>query len=67
MSIISRIIDTLANEDVIDLYFIQSDMNPDLDIRDDPREFTLHGQYDSMASQTNMPDDDPRPLGKRVY
>jgi len=62
MSVFDWIFD--AANDVIDLYFVQSDLY-DIDITEAERCKMAH--YDSMASENDQPDDDPRPMGMRQY
>jgi hypothetical protein len=66
MSIIDWVIDTLASEDVIDLYFIVSDL---VDINLTETEIYETAHYDAFASATvrEHENDGRTPLGKLVY
>lgn len=66
MSFINWVIDALASEDVIDLYFILSDL-VDVPISDDEAYETAY--FDAKARHTahNHKGDDNIPMGKRVY
>jgi len=66
MSFVNWVIDTLVNEDVIDLYFILSDM---FEINLTDEEVTETALNDAMCNDVHRRrgDDDPRPMGKRVY
>jgi hypothetical protein len=67
MSIVNWVINSLAGEDIIDLYFVLSDLK-DIDITE--AEATEAAYFDSMANHTagSQGDDDSGiPMGKRVY
>ena len=58
---------TGIHDAVIDLYFVLSDLK-DIPISDDEQVETAC--FDSLSTQMmndNSGDDDPRPMGKRVY
>ena len=67
MNIVSRIFNSLAGEDIIDLYFVLSDLK-DFPITE--AEATETAYYNSMASnavnENHNGDDDGIPLGKLV-
>ena len=65
MSFVNWVIDTLANEDVIDLYFILSDM---FEINLSEAEIYETAHYDAFASATVRENKKERkvPLGKLV-
>ena len=65
MSFVNWVIDTLASEDVIDLYFILSDL-VDIDLTE--AELSETAYFDALASHTanNHGGDDNIPNGKRV-
>lgn len=62
MSVISWVIE--AASDVIEGLFVQSDL---VDINLTDAEKTETAFFDSMANNIKQDDDDPRPMGKRVY
>jgi len=67
MSFVNWVIDSLASEDLIDLYFILSDL---VDLNLTEEEITDNACLDSLASNTvngHRGDDKNIPLGKRVY
>jgi len=65
MSFVNWVIDSLASEDVIDLYFILSDL---VDINLTEAEITENACFDSLASTTAREGkgDLNIPIGKRV-
>ncbi len=65
MSFVNWVIDTLASEDVIDLYFILSDL---VDIELTEAEICEHAYFDAMATATVRENggDNKIPLGKLV-
>lgn len=69
MGFVNWMFDSLASEDVIDLYFILSDL---VDINITPAERAQSNYYDSLAMQTiaeaaHHEQQSKIPLGKRVY
>jgi len=60
------IIDLFTGADEVDSYFILTDLDdPCQDIRLDPHEQSRHASYDTACEYND--DNDPRPVGKRVY
>jgi len=66
MSFVNWVIDSLASEDVIDLYFILSDL-VDIDLTD--AEIAESACFDALANATARDGKFDRniPLGKQVY
>ena len=66
MSFVIWVIDSLASEDVIDLYFILSDL---VDVNLSEAEITENACLDSLASSTARESqrESNIPMGKRVY
>ena len=66
MNFINWIIDSLASSDVIDAYFIQSDV---VDINLTETEITENAALDELANETlkRARNDDSCPIGKKVH
>ena len=66
MSFVNWVIDSLASEDVIDLYFILSDL---VDIELTEAEIAENACFDALANATAREGNHDRyiPLGKQVY
>ena len=66
MNFVNWVIDSLASEDVIDLYFILSDL---VDVNLSEAEITENACLDSLASTTAREGERESniPMGKRVY
>lgn len=64
MSFVTWMIDSLASEDVIDLYFILSDL---FDINQTPAELAELAHYDSVTSGTEFDINPNVPIGKQVF
>jgi len=61
---VDKIADSLAGSDVIDSYFIMSDLK---EINLTQEERTQTAFFDSQANDSKRQDNDPRPIGKQVY